>query len=244
MNGLRVCVVKSPGFGFKRVEYLQDIAVLTKATVFSDQLGSRIGSFKAEDLGVCDKITISRSGTIISGSTNDKDVISRHVNSIKALIDGCDDDYELQRLRERLSKLSGGVAVIYVGASSDTEVKEKIDRIDDALCATKAALDEGILPGGGMAYYNCLKGLDAVTNGDVVVYESMLSPIGLIMSNAGLNPDEVITDGFIGYNAKTNKFEDLKLAGVVDPTKVAISALENAASITGMVLLTECAIIN
>lgn len=251
MNGTKICVVKAPGFGFKRVEYLQDISAICGGKVISSQLGTTIQSSNSSYLGTCDKIVIDRASTLIVGGDGNKERQELYIKSIQTLLDNCTEDWEINILKERLSKLSGGVAIVHVGAASDTEIKEKMDRIDDAICATRAALEEGILPGGGYAYYKAwLNDYSLLDNGSDewmgfdIIYQSILTPVKLIMENSGLNSVENFTSEFVGYNAKTNKFEDLKLAGVIDPTKVTRMALENAASIAGMVLLTDCIIDN
>lgn len=250
MNGTKICVVKSPGFGFKRVEYLQDIAAICGGKVISMQLGTTIQTSNLTYLGVCDKIIINRSSTLIVGGDGNTERVDKYIQSIQTLVDNCEEDWELKLLKERLSKLTGGVAIIHVGAASETEVKEKIDRIDDAICATRAALEEGILPGGGLAYYwqNFLRFQlnSVIDDGNYIVCNAMISPIKLICENAGINFEKSLDklNQTIGYNAKTDIFEDLKLAGVVDPTKVVRMALENAASIAGMVLLTSVCIDN
>ena len=251
MKGLlNIAVIKAPGFGFKRVEYLQDIAALTGAKVFSDQLGTNLEEATADALGNCDRISISRDNSIIVGGHGDKTVIDKYAKDIKSLIEITEDDFEVKKLKERLSKLTGGIAVIHVGAASQTEIKEKIDRIDDALCATRAAIEEGISPGGGFAYLMASKYLPDVysENKDIVigfniVKEAITIPTNLIASNSGFNGCDVVSDCLskeLGFNAKTQKYEDLLISGIVDPTKVTRIALESAASIAGMVLLTEC----
>lgn len=249
----KICIVKSPGFGFKRVEYLQDIAAICGGKVISSQLGTSINTSNSTYLGTCDKIVIDRASTLIVGGDGNKERTDAYIQSVQTLLDNCTEDWEINILKERLSKLTGGVAIIHVGAASDTEVKEKMDRIDDAICATRAALEEGILPGGGYAYYKAtLNGIDIPTikDGDetraaFMVLSSIMTPIALISTNSGI---DIINDWKIsenvGYNAKTDTYEDLKLAGVIDPTKVTRMALENAASIAGMVLLTSVAIDN
>ena len=248
----KICIVKSPGFGFKRVEYLQDIAAICGGKVISSQLGTSISTSNSTYLGTCDKIVIDRASTLIVGGDGNKERTEAYIQSVQALLDNCTEDWEINVLKERLSKLTGGVAIVHVGAASDTEVKEKMDRIDDAICATRAALEEGILPGGGYAYYKAwmteyseieVNDTDEV-DGKYIVYQSILTPVKLIMENAGLDSVKNFTNSFIGYNAKTGVFEDLKLVGVIDPTKVTRMALENAASIAGMVLLTDCIIDN
>lgn len=250
MNGAKICVVKAPGFGFKRVEYLQDIAAICGGKVISSQLGTSITTSNASYLGVCDKIVIDRASTLIVGGDGNKERTEAYIKSIQTLLDNCTEDWEINVLRERLSKLKGGVAIIHVGAASETEVKEKMDRIDDAICATRAALEEGILPGGGLAYYwqyymHFLTS-HSVDVANELVCKSILMPIKLICENSGLDYDKNKNKFTmnIGYNAKTNSFEYLKETGVIDPTKVTRMALENAASIAGMVLLTECLIEN
>lgn len=244
----KICIVKSPGFGFKRVEYLQDIAAVCGGKVISSQLGTSISTSNSTYLGTCDKIVIDRASTLIVGGDGNKERTEAYIQSVQALLDNCTEDWEINVLKERLSKLTGGVAIVHVGAASDTEVKEKMDRIDDAICATRAALEEGILPGGGLAYINSFIRLLSTSDADSIVYKSILEPSKFIAENAGHNVatdrDKYEYDLGVGYNAKTDIYEDLKLAGVIDPTKVTRMALENAASIAGMVLLTSCCIDN
>jgi len=241
----KICIVKSPGFGFKRVEYLQDIAAICGGKVISSQLGTSISTSNSTYLGTCDKIVINRASTLIVGGDGNKDRTETYIKSVQTLLDNCTEDWEINILKERLSKLTGGVAIIHVGAASDTEVKEKMDRIDDAICATRAALEEGILPGGGLAYmiaYNSIRS-DNNSISESLIMKSISTPAFLIAKNSGNDNLMYGKDG-VGYNAKEDRYEDLKLAGIIDPTKVTRMALENAASIAGMVLLTDCIIDN
>ena len=246
----KICIVKSPGFGFKRVEYLQDIAAICGGKVISSQLGTSISTSNSTYLGTCDKIVIDRASTLVVGGDGNKERTEAYIKSVQTLLDNCTEDWEINILKERLSKLTGGVAIIHVGAASETEVKEKMDRIDDAICATRAALEEGILPGGGLGYYGAYMKeqiLSRITSdGYKLVYKSILEPMRCISENAGTDFGMVLDEISVteGYNAKENMFEDLKLAGVIDPTKVTRMALENAASIAGMVLLTSCCVSN
>ena len=249
MNGSKICIVKAPGFGFKRVEYLQDIAAICGGKVISSQLGTSIGTCNSSYLGTCDKIVIDRASTLIVGGDGNKERVEDYVKSIQSLVDNCIEDWELKLLKERLSKLTGGVAIVHVGAASETEVKEKMDRIDDAICATRAALEEGILPGGGLAFLNSYIELNNIRDKSVdialtLVMNSIMTPMYSIMENAGNDKNLKGFGGLIGFNAKTSVCEDLKFAGVIDPTKVTRMALENAASIAGMVLLTSAAVDN
>jgi len=249
MNGSKICIVKAPGFGFKRVEYLQDIAAICGGKVISSQLGTSIGTCNSSYLGTCDKIVIDRASTLIVGGDGNKERVEDYVKSIQSLVDNCIEDWELKLLKERLSKLTGGVAIVHVGAASETEVKEKMDRIDDAICATRAALEEGILPGGGLAFLNSYIELNNIRDKSVdialtLVMNSIMTPMYSIMENAGNDKNLKGFGGLIGFNAKTSVCEDLKFAGVIDPTKVTRMALKNAASIAGMVLLTSAAIDN
>ena len=243
---LKVAVIKSPGFADGKFNSMLDIATITGGTVIKNDFKS----IELNELGKSNRINVDRDSTLIVGGMGSKDSIKEYTDTIKKQIESSTVDYEIKRLKERLAIITGGVAVIRVGAGSEVEIKEKIDRIDDALCATRAALEEGILPGGGMGYYKAWWETDP--NGHIsrddkgfdIVRMSLLIPMRCISENAGNDFKEVLINldskNSIGYNAKTNTYEDLKLAGVIDPKKVARIALENAASIAGMFLLTEC----
>jgi chaperonin GroEL len=253
-GALKVAAVKAPGFGDRRKAMLEDIATLTGGTVISEERGFKLDNATLEDLGTAEKITLDKDNTtIINGAGSKKDIKAR-VNQIKAQIESTTSDYDKEKLQERLAKLAGGVAVIYVGATTEIEMKEKKDRVDDALHATRAAVEEGIVPGGGVAYIRAAEGLEKVkgenedeVTGIAIVRRAIEEPIRQIVANAGGEGAVIvqkIREGKkdFGYNARTEKFEDLLKAGVIDPTKVARVALENAASIAGMLLTTECVI--
>lgn len=253
-GALKVAAVKAPGFGDRRKAMLEDIATLTGGTVISEERGFKLDNATLEDLGTAEKITLDKDNTtIINGAGSKKDIKAR-VNQIKAQIESTTSDYDKEKLQERLAKLAGGVAVIYVGATTEIEMKEKKDRVDDALHATRAAVEEGIVPGGGVAYIRAADGLEKVkgenedeVTGIAIVRRAIEEPIRQIVANAGGEGAVIvqkIREGKkdFGYNARTEKFEDLLKAGVIDPTKVSRVALENAASIAGMLLTTECVI--
>ena len=253
-GALKVAAVKAPGFGDRRKAMLEDIATLTGGTVISEERGFKLENATLEDLGTAEKITLDKDNTtIINGAGSKKDIKAR-VNQIKAQIESTTSDYDKEKLQERLAKLAGGVAVIKVGATTEIEMKEKKDRVDDALHATRAAVEEGIVPGGGVAYIRAAEGLEKVkgenedeVTGIAIVRRAIEEPIRQIVANAGGEGAVIvqkIREGKkdFGYNARTEKFEDLLKAGVIDPTKVARVALENAASIAGMLLTTECVI--
>ena len=253
-GSLKVAAVKAPGFGDRRKAMLEDIAILTGGTVISEERGYKLENADLADLGECEKITIDKDNTtIVNGSGNSDDIKAR-VNQIKAQIENTTSDYDKEKLQERLAKLAGGVAVLYVGAASEVEMKEKKDRVDDALHATRAAVEEGIVPGGGVALIRALKALDGKegdnqdqTTGMDIVRRALPEPLKQIVFNSGGEGSVIVQkvqegEGNFGYNARTEVFEDLLEAGVIDPTKVARVALENAASIAGMFLTTECVI--
>ncbi|MBR4492669.1 MAG: chaperonin GroEL, partial [Bacteroidales bacterium] len=242
----------APGFGDRRKEMLEDIAILTGGTVISEEKGFKLEDADITMLGQAEKITVDKENTTIVGGKGDKGNISARVNQIKAQIEKTTSDYDREKLQERLAKLAGGVAVIYVGAASEVEMKEKKDRFDDALHATRAAVEEGILPGGGVAYIRAIKALDSLKGenddekfGIEIVRRALEEPLRQIVANAGVEGSIVVNkvkggkDNF-GFNARTEKYEDLMLAGVIDPAKVARVAMENAGSIAGMLLTTEC----
>ncbi|MCW5921557.1 MAG: chaperonin GroEL [Saprospiraceae bacterium] len=252
--GLKVVAVKAPGFGDRRKAMLEDIAILTGGTVISEEQGYKLENAGLEHLGQCERITVDKDNTTIVGGKGKSDDIKARVNQIKQQIESTTSDYDREKLQERLAKLSGGVAVLYVGAATEVEMKEKKDRVDDALHATRAAIEEGIVPGGGVALVrslgslSSLKGVNEDENfGIQIVRKSLEAPIRIIAENAGIDGSVVfhkVADekGAFGYNARTDKYEDLKKAGIIDPTKVTRIALENAASIAGLVLTTECVI--
>jgi chaperonin GroEL len=251
---LKVAAVKAPGFGDRRKEMLQDIAILTKGVVISEEQGFKLENADLSYLGQCGSITIDKDNTIIVGGKGKKDDINARINQIKAQIESTTSDYDKEKLQERLAKLSGGVAVLYVGAATEVEMKEKKDRVDDALHATRAAVEEGIVPGGGVAYIRAIESLekfkgvneDEVT-GVAIVKRALEEPIRQIVINSGIEGSIVVQKvkegkADYGFNARTEVYENLLKAGVIDPTKVTRIALENAASIAGMLLTTECVI--
>ena len=252
---LKICAVKAPGFGDRRKEMLVDIAILTGGFVISEEKGVKLEQATLEMLGTCDKITVNKDNTTIVSGHGDSKQIADRVAQIKAQIGTTKSDYDKEKLQERLAKLSGGVAVLYVGAASEVEMKEKKDRVDDALCATRAAIEEGIVPGGGVAYIRAIDALEGLkgdnadeTTGIEIIKRAVEEPLRQIVANAGKEGAVVVQKvregkGDFGYNARTDVYEPLKAAGVVDPAKVARVALENAASIAGMFLTTECVLV-
>ena len=251
---LKICAVKAPGFGDRRKAMLQDIATLTGGVVISEDTGLKLEQATIEMLGTCDKVTVSKDNTTIVNGHGQKELIQDRINQIKNEINNSTSDYDKEKLQERLAKLSGGVAVLYVGAPSEVEMKEKKDRVDDALCATRAAIEEGIIAGGGVAYIRAQQELDGMkgenadeTTGIRIVERAIEEPLRQIVENAGLEGSVVVNNvrnekGDYGYNARADRYEDLRRAGIIDPAKVARVALENAASIAGMFLTTECVI--
>ncbi|MBR1769343.1 MAG: chaperonin GroEL [Bacteroidales bacterium] len=251
-GSLKIVAVKAPGFGDRRKEMLEDIAILTGGTVISEEKGFKLEDATLEMLGSSAKITVDKDNTTIVSGNGSKDAIKARVAQIKAQIEKTTSDYDREKLQERLAKLAGGVAVIYVGAASEVEMKEKKDRFDDALHATRAALEEGIIPGGGVAYIRAIAALKNVkgenedeNTGIQIIRRALEEPLRQIVENAGLEGSVVVNKvkelkGDEGYNARADKYEDLHKAGVIDPTKVARVALENAASIASMILTTEC----
>ena len=252
---LKICAVKAPGFGDRRKEMLEDIAVLTGGVVISEEKGLKLEQATIEMLGTAEKVTITKDNTTIVNGAGDKENIHERCEQIKAQIAATKSDYDREKLQERLAKLSGGVAVLYVGAASEVEMKEKKDRVDDALRATRAAIEEGIVPGGGVAYIRALEALDGLkgdnadeTTGIEIIKRAIEEPLRQIVENAGKEGAVVVQKvregkGDFGYNARTDVYENLHAAGVVDPAKVTRVALENAASIAGMFLTTECVIV-
>ncbi len=252
--GLKICAVKAPGFGDRRKEMLQDIAILTGGTVISEEQGLQLESATLEMLGTAEKITVTKDDTTVVNGRGSKDAIADRVGQIKAQIAKTTSDYDREKLQERLAKLSGGVAVLYVGAPSEVEMKEKKDRVDDALSATRAAIEEGTVPGGGVAYIRALDELDNLKGdneeenlGIKIVRRAIEEPLRQIVFNAGKEGAVIVQkvlegkDDF-GYNARTDTYEKFYKTGVIDPAKVTRVALENAASIAGMFLTTECVI--
>ena len=252
---LKICAVKAPGFGDRRKDMLEDIATLTGGIVISEEKGIKLEQATLEMLGTCGKITVSKDNTTIVDGNGNKEAIDARVAQIKAQIAATKSDYDKEKLQERLGKLAGGVAVLYVGAASEVEMKEKKDRVDDALCATRAAIEEGIVPGGGVAYIrsiDSLEGIETVNEdektGVAIVKRAIEEPLRQIVANAGKEGAVVVQKvregkGDYGYNARADVYENLFAAGVVDPAKVTRVALENAASIAGMFLTTECVIV-
>ena len=252
---LKICAVKAPGFGDRRKAMLEDIAILTGGIVISEEKGLSLDQATIEMLGTCDKVTVSKDNTTIVNGAGAKESIQERINQIKAEIKNTTSDYDKEKLQERLAKLSGGVAVLYVGAASEVEMKEKKDRVDDALCATRAAIEEGIVPGGGVTYIRAIDALEGMTGdnadettGIEIIKRAIEEPLRQIVANAGKEGAVVVQkvregQADFGYNARTDVYENLYAAGVVDPAKVTRVALENAASIAGMVLTTECVIV-
>ena len=252
---LKICAVKAPGFGDRRKEMLEDIAILTGGLVISEEKGIKLEQATIEMLGTAEKVTITKDDTTIVNGAGDKQFIKERCEQIKAQIASTKSDYDREKLQERLAKLSGGVAVLYVGAASEVEMKEKKDRVDDALRATRAAIEEGIVPGGGVAYIRAISALEGLqgdnadeTTGVAIIRRAIEEPLRQICANAGVEGAVVVqkvSEGSadFGYNARTDVYENLQAAGVVDPAKVTRVALENAASIAGMFLTTECVIV-
>ena len=252
---LKICAVKAPGFGDRRKEMLEDIAILTGGMVISEEKGLKLEQATIEMLGTADKVTVTKDYTTVVNGAGNKDSIKERCDQIKAQIVATKSDYDREKLQERLAKLSGGVAVLYVGAASEVEMKEKKDRVDDALRATRAAIEEGIIPGGGVAYIRAIDSLEGMkgdnadeTTGIGIIKRAIEEPLREIVANAGKEGAVVVQKvregkGDFGYNARTDVYENLHAAGVVDPAKVARVALENAASIAGMFLTTECVIV-
>ncbi len=255
-GGLKICAVKAPGFGDRRKAMLEDIAVLTGGVVISEEKGLKLEQATLEMLGTCEKVTVSKDNTTIVNGAGKKELIADRVAQIKNEIANTTSSYDKEKLQERLAKMSGGVAVLYVGANSEVEMKEKKDRVDDALCATRAAIEEGIVVGGGTTYIRALETLKGVKGenadeqtGVNIVERAIEEPLRQIVRNAGGEGAVVVQkvregEGDFGYNARKDVYEDLRAAGVVDPAKVARVALENAASIAGMFLTTECLIVD
>ena len=253
-GSLKICAVKAPGFGDRRKEMLEDIAVLTGGVVISEEKGLKLDGATIDMLGRAEKATVDKENTTIVNGLGNKDAIASRVAQIKAQIEKTTSDYDREKLQERLAKLAGGVAVLYIGAASEVEMKEKKDRVDDALSATRAAIAEGIVPGGGVAYIRAIPSLEGMkgdnddeTTGIEIVKRAIEEPLRQIVDNAGVEGAVVVQKvkdgkGDFGYNARTNTYENFFAAGVIDPAKVTRVALENAASIAGMFLTTECVI--
>lgn len=253
-GSLKICAVKAPGFGDRRKEMLEDIAVLTGGVVISEEKGLKLDGATIDMLGRAEKVTVDKENTTIVNGLGNKDTIASRVAQIKAQIEKTTSDYDREKLQERLAKLAGGVAVLYIGAASEVEMKEKKDRVDDALSATRAAIAEGIVPGGGVAYIRAIPSLEGLkgdnddeTTGIEIVKRAIEEPLRQIVDNAGVEGAVVLQKvkdgkGDFGYNARTNTYENFFAAGVIDPAKVTRVALENAASIAGMFLTTECVI--
>lgn len=252
---LKICAVKAPGFGDRRKEMLEDIAVLTGGVVISEEKGIKLESATLDLLGTAEKVTVNKDNTTIVNGAGDKEQIAARVAQIKAQIANTTSDYDREKLQERLAKLAGGVAVLYVGAASEVEMKEKKDRVDDALSATRAAIEEGIVPGGGVTYIRAIESLEGLKaendderTGIEIVKRAIEEPLRQIVANAGKEGAVVVQKvregkADFGYNARSDKYENMFAAGVVDPAKVTRVALENAASIAGMFLTTECVIV-
>lgn len=253
-GSLKICAVKAPGFGDRRKEMLEDIAVLTGGTVISEEKGLKLEGATMDMLGTAEKVTVSKDNTVIVNGSGDKAAIAARVSQIKTQIEATTSDYDREKLQERLAKLAGGVAVLYVGAPSEVEMKEKKDRVDDALSATRAAIEEGTVPGGGVAYIRAIPTLEGLkgenedeTTGIEIVKRAIEEPLRQIVENAGKEGAVVVQKvregkADFGYNARTDVYEHLYKTGVIDPTKVTRVALENSASIAGMFLTTECVI--
>ena len=255
-GGLKICAVKAPGFGDRRKAMLEDIAVLTGGVVISEEKGLKLEQATLEMLGTCDKVTVSKDNTTIVKGAGHKELIADRIAQIKNEIANTTSSYDKEKLQERLAKMAGGVAVLYVGANSEVEMKEKKDRVDDALCATRAAMEEGVVVGGGTTYIRALEALKNVKGenadeqtGVNIVERAIEEPLRQIVRNAGGEGAVVVQkvregEGDYGYNARKDVYEDLRAAGVIDPAKVERVALENAASIAGMFLTTECLIVD
>ena len=253
---IKVAAVKAPGFGDRRKEMLEDIAILTGGTVISEEKGLKLDNAHIDLLGKVEKVSIDKENTTIVNGGGDKKNIENRIAQIRKQIDATTSDYDREKLQERLAKLAGGVAVLYVGAATEVEMKEKKDRVDDALSATRAAVEEGIIPGGGVAYIRAIDALEKLkgdnedeSTGVQIVKRAIEEPLRQIVENAGLEGSVVVQKvkegkGDFGFNARTDKYENLLAAGVIDPTKVARVALENAASVAGMFLTTECVLVD
>ena len=253
--GLRVCAVKAPGFGDKRKEMLKDIAILTGGTALFEEEGFSLENAELIHLGEAAKVIVSKDHCTIVDGAGEKEAIVQRITEIKGRIDDCKSDFDRERLQERLAKLTGGVAILYIGAASEVEMKEKKDRVDDALHATRAAIEEGIVPGGGVALIMTLEALSTLKGegedenvGIQIIRRAIEEPLRQICANAGIEGSVVVKEvlnskGGIGYNARTDVYEDMKAAGIIDPTKVTRVALQNAASVAAMIMTTECSLV-
>ena len=254
-GALKIAAVKAPGFGDKRKAMLEDLAILTGGTVVSEETGYKLSEVSTEVLGTCEKVDISKDKTTIINGFGEADAVAKRIEQIRVEIENTTSDYEKEKLQERLAKLAGGVAVLYIGAATETEMKEKKDRVDDALAATRAAVEEGIVPGGGVALIRAIENLtiDSINEderlGVDIVKKALEAPLYQIVNNAGGNGDVVVHfvkegESAYGYNARTNEYGDMIAMGIVDPTKVTRTAVENAVSIASMILMTECVIVD
>jgi len=254
-GALKIAAVKAPGFGDKRKAMLEDLAILTGGTVVSEETGYRLSEVNTDVLGTCEKVDISKDKTTIINGFGEADAVAKRIEQIRVEIENTTSDYEKEKLQERLAKLAGGVAVLYIGAATETEMKEKKDRVDDALAATRAAVEEGIVPGGGVALIRAIENLtiDSINEderlGVDIVKKALEAPLYQIVNNAGGNGDVVVHfvkegESAYGYNARTNEYGDMIAMGIVDPTKVTRTAVENAVSIASMILMTECVIVD
>jgi chaperonin GroEL len=255
-GALKIAAVKAPGFGDRRKAMLEDLAILTGGTVISEERGFTLENTTVEMLGTAESVTIDKDNTTVVNGSGSSDDIQARVNQIKSQIETTTSDYDKEKLQERLAKLSGGVAVLYVGAPSEVEMKEKKDRVDDALHATRAAVEEGIVAGGGVALLNAKKALEKLkvenadeTTGIQIISKAVEAPLRIIVENSGGEGSVVISkvsegDNNFGYNAKDGSYVDMLKEGIIDPKKVARVALENAASVAGMILTTECALVD
>ena len=254
-GALKIAAVKAPGFGDKRKAMLEDLAILTGGTVVSEETGYRLSEVNTDVLGTCEKVDISKDKTTIINGFGEADAVAKRIEQIRVEIENTTSDYEKEKLQERLAKLAGGVAVLYIGAATETEMKEKKDRVDDALAATRAAVEEGIVPGGGVALIRAIENLtiDSINEderlGVDIVKKALEAPLYQIVNNAGGNGDVVVHfvkegQAAHGYNARTNEYGDMIEMGIVDPTKVTRTAVENAVSIASMILMTECVIVD
>jgi len=255
-GALKIAAVKAPGFGDRRKAMLEDIAILTGGVVISEEQGYTLENTTLEMLGTCKRVSIDKDNTTIVSGSGESEMIQNRVNQIKAQMETTTSDYDKEKLQERLAKLAGGVAVLYVGAATEVEMKEKKDRVDDALHATRAAIEEGIVAGGGVALLRAKANLDSINainadeeTGIQIIAKAVESPLRTIVENAGLEGSVVVAkvlegNNNFGYNAKTNEYIDMLQAGVIDPKKVTRVALENAASVAGMILITECALVD
>ena len=251
-GSLKVAAVKAPGFGDRRKAMLEDIAILTGGSVISEEIGRKLEDATLEDLGTAEKISLDKDNTTVVNGAGDKKQIEARVNQIKAQIESTTSDYDKEKLQERMAKLAGGVAVLYIGAATETEMKEKKDRVDDALSATRAAVEEGIVPGGGVSIVRAISALDSVETenadqktGVDIIKRALEEPLRQIVANAGIEGSIVIQKvkegkGDFGFNARTNEYTNMYEAGIIDPTKVTRVAVENASSIAGLILTTEC----